>query len=177
MCPVWLSNWHDTTLFLLLSVFRSTYNPAEGLEAKHILRTFKELCSRFISLDSGRSAQRVCLLSQVKSHEVTHRKVKAFICFSEAGICLNNGSRWQYFDDIRDEFVVNLQSTDEISRLCTYSLLARSSSLQRFTFRTVAIANDRFYHAVIVSQLDCLEHMILDEYEAFGTPACSFPIQ
>ncbi|KIW67539.1 hypothetical protein PV04_06783 [Phialophora macrospora] len=167
--PPFFSQWRDTTLFLLLEVFKAESPPARRPRANHPLRTYSGLASVF---NLSNSAQRLTLLSEAKPHGVTHRRKKSIAVTTEGDICLNNGMQYQYYDDATSTFIDNFHVRDGISDLLTYRLPACSSPLQQFLFCSTANADGPSPNTVIASQSDCPEHISLDEFKAL----CTIPL-
>ncbi|KAL4901190.1 hypothetical protein BDW74DRAFT_187846 [Aspergillus multicolor] len=91
--------WRDTT-----------YSIQERPRSQHRLETYNGLSW-------------ICLLSQEKPHEGTHRRDKRVIDISAEDICLNNGLRFRYFDERLQYFIAEFKNT------------LKSASLQPFLFR------------------------------------------
>jgi Protein of unknown function (DUF3638)/Protein of unknown function (DUF3645) len=172
--PPSYGHWRDTTVFLLLDVLGNEYSSTETPRASHTLQNYQGLSSSFTPFGS---TQRIGLLSQNKPHSVTHRRDKSIAITTESDICLDNGLRYQYYDSITSSFVDVFRVTDDIPKLCTYMLPARSSSLQQFLFRPAAMASGLSPNTVIASQSECPDHMSFDEYKALSTIPLGYRIQ
>ncbi|RMZ83548.1 hypothetical protein DV738_g1146, partial [Chaetothyriales sp. CBS 135597] len=167
--PSFFGQWRDTALFLLLDVFKIQYANTKKPQPTYPLREYSGLKAFFKSPSLG---QRVTLLSETKPHEVTHRRNKSIATATEDNICLQNGLRYQYYDNFTRSFVGDLNKTSLISDSLNYTLPKPSSALQRFLLPPSDHPWGSLPNTVIASQCSCPRHMSLDEYKAL----CTIPL-
>ncbi|TVY36417.1 hypothetical protein LSUB1_G007938, partial [Lachnellula subtilissima] len=167
--PLSFGCWRDTTMFILLDVFKTEFVSEEKPRTKYPLQTYNGLSSYFTTFSS---TQRIGLLSEDKPHEVTHRRDKSIAATSDINdVCLDNGLHYKYYDASTEFFAGMFCITDKVPIFCTYRLPAESSSLQKFLLRPSSIPNGPSPNTVVASQSDCPDHMSLEEYKALsGTP-------
>ena len=168
--PTAFREWRDATVYFLNDGIGCNYDNECYPEASYILRDDHSLSPYFSGSRSGK--ERLGLLSQVKSHLLTHRRYRAIINMTEADVCLNNGLKYQYHDRVRNVFTSTFSPTQSIVQSCTYKLPERSSALQKFLTRPHSMPNGPPPNAVLAGQSDCPSHMSLDEFKAF----CSIPL-
>ncbi|KAL4895588.1 hypothetical protein BDV59DRAFT_211254 [Aspergillus ambiguus] len=153
--------WRDTTIFILLTVLRVDYSEYIKSRAQYRPQTYRGLSSFFMPVHTS---QRIGLLSQEKPHLGSHRRNKYVIDVLEEDVCLANGLKFRYFDNI----------TDAMAVACTYSLPPSNDSLQGFLFRTPVTRNENgpSPNTAIASQHACPADMSLGEFKAL----CSMPL-
>ncbi|KAL2845028.1 hypothetical protein BJY01DRAFT_247849 [Aspergillus pseudoustus] len=167
-------SWRDTTLFLLLDVFKFKYTNIQRPRAECRPCGYRGL-SAFITVVEGN--QRIGLLSQDKPHTRTHRKNKAIVSVTEPDICLNNGLNFKYFDNTIGCFLADFETSLETTTLCTYRLPEQSSSLQQFLFRPPREPNGLSPNTAIASQFGAPTHIPLEEYRALTVLPLGLEIQ
>lgn len=175
--PEAFSNWRDVTIFLLKSVFESTYRQ-ERPRTSYALRTDQGLSSFFSQ--TGYGTRRIVVLSQVKPNNRTHRNQKgrgAILNLTEDDVCVNNGLQYKYLDKTDNIFTDVLRPTDKILQSCTYKLPARSSNLQKYLLRSPSQPDGVPPNEVIANQSECSAHVSLDEYKAFSAVPLGHRIQ
>jgi hypothetical protein len=153
-------------VLLKLDILKVGYESKNLPRNKYPLKTYTGLSSLFTSFSSS---QRLGLLSETKSHEVTHRRDRQIANAEESDICLDNGLVYKFYDDRSECFVDACELTDEVPKSCMYKLPAQSSSLQQFLFRPAADFNGPPPNVVIASQSQCPAHISLDEFKALGS--------
>ena len=169
--PSWFDAWRTATHFLLHDVLGTKYTELERPNAYHQLRQYKGLVE-FVSPKSL-SEPRLTLLSGTKPHINTHRRTKPIPNVTASDVCVKNGLRLQYYDNIEQVFVNNLLDTDEMGQLCTYSISSSPMSLlQKFLIRKPSIPDGLPPNEVMASQCDCPIEMSLDEFRAY----CALPL-
>ncbi|TVY25882.1 hypothetical protein LHYA1_G005662 [Lachnellula hyalina] len=167
--PLSFRCWRDTTVFILLDVFKTEFLSEKKPRKTYPLQNYNGLSSYFTRFSS---TQRIGLLSEDKPHEVTHRRNKSIAATSDINdVCLDNGLHYKYYDASTKCFVDMFRITDKVPIFCTYRMPAESSSLQKFLFRPSSIPNGPSPNTLVASQSDCPDHMSLEEYKALsGTP-------
>jgi len=163
--PSFFGNWRDSTVFLIQDVLGSEYESVLCPRSNHPLRTYRGLSSFFTPFSP---TQRIGLLSEDKPHEVTHRRNKPMSTTEEDEICLDNGMRYQYFDDQNRCFVKNYRTTDKLPKACTFKLPKSSAALQPFLFRPARDPNGPPPNTVIARQVHCPDHISLDEFKCLA---------
>lgn len=141
--------WRDATMFLLFAVLKRSYLSQESPRSRYSLHNYEGLHSYFIG--SGDNP-RIGLLSEIKPHTSTHRRARPIINVAEDDVCLNNGLEFRYFDNGEDCFVMDLQSSSDVEKSCTYPLPPQSSSLKQFLFRPGWQPNGPSPNTVIATQ-------------------------
>ncbi|KAI2469049.1 hypothetical protein F4781DRAFT_395603 [Annulohypoxylon bovei var. microspora] len=163
--PLSFGHWRDITTFILLNVLGKVYQNEKKPAATNVLGKGL-LANYFRRFDQD---QRMILLSELKSHTRTHRRMREIITQTEDDICLQNGLQYRYFDDKMGCFVANLKDTLVITELCTYSLLestGQTSPLQKFINRPASEPNGPPPNTVLASQSTCPSNLSLEEYKA-----------
>ncbi|KAJ0418504.1 hypothetical protein BJY00DRAFT_314872 [Aspergillus carlsbadensis] len=157
--------WRDTTMFFLTNVLHCEYFGKDTPRADYRPNTYCGLSPYFVSV---KAPQRLCLLSQVKPHERTHRKKKLIIHVTEEDVCLENGMQLQYFDDSSNCFVSSLKTptTASTATSCAYKVPQRCSALQQFLLRPACSKDGPAPNTVIAMQDACPFNMSLEEYKA-----------
>lgn len=172
--PPFFGQWRDTSVFLLSQVLQAESPSMHRPRATHYLATYRGLSSFFVPHSSN---ARLTLLSENKPHCVTHRRIKSIPNTMESDVCLENGLRYQYFDDAAGSFIDSFHVTDKVTHLLTYQIPQASSSLQQFVFRPCTTPGGPPPNFVIASQSDCPPHMSLDEYKALCVIPLGYRIQ
>ncbi|KAH6961733.1 hypothetical protein BKA56DRAFT_647758 [Ilyonectria sp. MPI-CAGE-AT-0026] len=171
--PPVFSEWRDITLYLindvLLSKPSSVYHPGPS----YSLRAYQPLDKFF---RTGRS-YRVHLVSEAKPNVVTHRRDKSIQYCTESDVCVNNGLRYQYYDEYQGCFLEELLPTEGLSNLCTFDLPKRAQDLKRFLVRTWLKPEGEAPNQVIASQSDCPEFLSLGEYKVLAELPYGYNIQ
>ncbi|GAM88641.1 hypothetical protein ANO11243_066750 [Dothideomycetidae sp. 11243] len=159
--PQAIGAWRDATLFLIAEVFKSSHTSSPSSEYKYGLKS----C---LSLYQRTKNARVCLKSKAKPHTVSHRRDIEVSVASENSVCVNNGLRYQSFDDTSDHVLSGFLSTIKLPQMCTYQLPSASNSLQQFVFRPPHLPNGENPNMVIASLSECPQHLSLDEFKALA---------
>ncbi|KAJ5471830.1 hypothetical protein N7539_008773 [Penicillium diatomitis] len=166
--------WRDATLYVLHNCLGVAYSKIEKPRSEHRLKNYQGLSSFFsCSTDS----QRICLLSQVKPHQNTHRRKRLIIHVTEDDVCLNNALQLQYFDNTAGCFVSSFERKEETEIGCTYQLPQRSSALQKFLFRPASQPHGPSPNTVIATQNAAPVEMSLAEYKALAAMPLGLEIQ
>lgn len=172
--PESFGHWRDITTYLLFDVLRSKYATKAEPRSSYPLSTYEGLSSFYVRYSQ---TQRVCLLSQEKPHAATHRRKKPIMATTESDVCVNNGLRYQYYDNDRRQFIVSPIITDEVPEQLVFQLPKQSKSLQKYLFRPPSSPNGLPPNSVIANQSDCPEQMSLDEYKALAAMGLGYEIQ
>ncbi|KAF5698569.1 hypothetical protein FMUND_15060 [Fusarium mundagurra] len=171
--PPIYSEWRDITLYLINDVLLSkpvrVYHP----DPSYSLRTYQPLEKLF---RTGRS-YRIHLVSEAKPNVVTHRRDKPIQYCTESDVCVNNGLRYQYYDESQNCFLEDLLPTEGLSTLCTFDLPKRAQALKRFLVRTWLKPEGETPNQVIASQSDCPEYLSLSEYKVLAELPYGYNIQ
>jgi len=161
--------WRDTTVFFLHDVLRMDYIPRDTPRARYTPSTYRGLSPYFTQAEGG---LRISLLSEVKPHEVTHRRERHIINVTEKDVCLNNALHWKYYDHVLGCFITELSGTHATANSCTYQLPQRSSCLHQFLFRPADNCEGPSPNTVIASQSSSPVNMSLAEFKAL----CMIPL-
>ncbi|KAB5525653.1 hypothetical protein GE09DRAFT_1257349 [Coniochaeta sp. 2T2.1] len=160
-CPTSFNAWRDATLFLIMDVLQSKYtdarNSAHDYGPSYCL-------SKFVRT----SPQRLRLVSTSKPHVVTHRRSMLVSDASEGNICVNNGLIYQYYDKTRKCFASDVNTTEDIPKMCTYRL-RHYKALQGFIYRPWSRPHGLIPNQVIAEQHSCPSEMSLEEFKSLGT--------
>ena len=169
--PAWFGAWRDASWFILYNVLGLRYR--KEIPPRYRCELNGDPGLHHFFKNERVDVPRLRLLSDVKPHVVTHRRLWAVKdVSSECDVCLRNGLRYWYFDQKRNCFAGDFVTTSHISELCTYKLPERSSSLQTFLERTVSMPSGPPPNEVIANLSDCPPHFSLEEYKVF----CSVPL-
>lgn len=170
--PAVFCNWRDATMFLINDVLGSNYSMASSPRSTFSLESYTALLPYFQG-----SSRRIGLLSEDKSHVVTHRRKKSSISSTtESDVCLNNGLKFRYYDAVLGYFVSQVSHEDVVPKLCTYTLPYASNALQKFLYRNFK-GQDSTPNEVISTQSDCPDHMSFAEYRALASLTVGYKIQ
>ncbi|KAB5554451.1 hypothetical protein GE09DRAFT_1173514 [Coniochaeta sp. 2T2.1] len=160
-CPMSFNAWRDATLFLIMGVLQSKYTDAR--DSAHDYGPSYCL-SKFVRT----SPQRLRLVSTSKPHVVTHRRSMLVSDASVVNICVNNGLIYQYYDKTRNCFASDVTTTEDIPKMCTYSL-RDYKSLQGFICRPPSRPHGPMPNHVIAEQHSCPSEMSLEKFKSLGT--------
>ncbi|EED18140.1 hypothetical protein TSTA_119040 [Talaromyces stipitatus ATCC 10500] len=120
-----------------------------------------------------KGARRINLLLQNKPHLGTHRRDRKIINVTRNNVCLDNRMHFQYYDETACCFVVDFQTTNEMTVIpCTYQLPQLSSLLQQFLLQPANRSDGPPPNTVIASLHAYPEDMKLEEYRAL----CMMPL-
>ncbi|KAI1100553.1 hypothetical protein F4804DRAFT_348467 [Jackrogersella minutella] len=177
--PYSFGHWRDTTVFILSSVLESIYQVEKKPRATYLLSNNRcSLAHKFQPFDVR---QRITLLSEIKPHMGTHRRVKEIITQTEDDVCLQNGLHFQYFDKEMSCFVIYFKTTQNIPMLCTYAipgqLASEVSPLQQFIHRPAQEPNGPSPNKVLATQWTCPSNLSLEEYKALTSLPLGYRIQ
>lgn len=165
--PVAFCEWRDATLYLLLDVLELQYRSKD----RHCGYDYRlARCVLLAKYYSG-GTHRICLLSEVKPHVVTHRKILfKFPNVTGDDVCLNNGPSFRYFDtDVAKHlFTSNIISTEAVLQRCSFGLPAASLAFRPFIDRRFDNQAATPNH-VIATQSECPAHLSLAEYRALAS--------
>lgn len=164
--PAAFCEWRNATMHLLHDVLRSDYTTKRHQGYEYRLAGC-ELLARYYN----GSNHRLCLLSEVKPHVVTHRNTPfSMPRITEKDICLNNGLQFRYFDTdfTQFRFTSVLVSTEAVPKGCTFNLPEASSALRQFIYRRFS-DEDSTPNLVIATQSECPDHLSLAEYRALAS--------
>ncbi|RGP60187.1 hypothetical protein FSPOR_10776 [Fusarium sporotrichioides] len=171
--PVIFSKWRDSTLYFINDVLLSRPSETHYPQSSHPLRKYSSL-SEYFRTDKG---HRVHLLSETKPNIIDHpRRLYVHNC-TESDVCVNNGLRYQYFDESQGWFLKEFLTTESISHLCTFSLPSRAHDLRRFLMRTWRNPEGTTPNEVVASQSTCPEYRSLSEYKALAELPYGYNIQ
>ncbi|KAI1087952.1 hypothetical protein F5B19DRAFT_33837 [Rostrohypoxylon terebratum] len=176
--PPFYGYWRDTTTFILYNVLGAKYTAKK--QPNSVNRLTNPLTNEYFQPFGPKP--RIGLLSQVKSHTRTHRDIRT-LCLQggEDDICLENGLRYMYYDDAEGCFVNHLETTETVPKLCTYSILdkstGRTSSIQQFIDRPASKPHGPPPNKVLASQSDCPLDLSLEEYKALASLPLGSSIQ
>lgn len=172
--PEPFGSWRDTTVFFLHSCLNLRYAVEQRPRAEYRPDTYQGLSSFF--RNNGRN-QRICLLSQDKPHERTHRRDRLIVSVTENDVCVSNGLHSQYFDNALGCFVGDFERSHQTEKSCTYRLPAPSSALQQFLFRPAKDPHGPTPNTVIATQSDAPDGISLEEYKALAIMPLGLEIQ
>ncbi|GAP85058.2 hypothetical protein SAMD00023353_3901070 [Rosellinia necatrix] len=161
--PPSFGDWREATIYMLTEVLRCQYPPLEGGEGRcYTMKNIPDL-AHFKVDDIER---RIFLGSRAKPHSCTHRDIRSIITTPIEGICVNNGMKFGYYDNIRDRLVGDLVHTPNLQDSFLYRLSATSSPLQEFS--TGRILPVLFSNTIIATQSQCPQNLSLEEYKAMA---------
>lgn len=172
--PQPFGGWRDTTLYVLHNCLGVEYSKIEKPRCEYRLKKYQGL-SLFFS--SPTDSQRLCLLSQIKPHQNTHRRKRLIIHVVEDDVCLNNALHFQYFDNTAGCFVSSFERKEHTELSCTYQVPQRSSTLQKFLFRPASQPHGLSPNTVIATQNAAPVEMSLAEYKSLAAMPLGLEIQ
>lgn len=170
--PGAFGHWRDSTIFVISDVLLSKYQDTQPPRARFPLDHEKVFLKRYFKCFDHK--QRILLLSQNKPQMGTHRSMTEIINKTEDDVCLKNGLHLQYYDKMKDCFTSGLTSTQEIAKLCTYTLPA---PLQQFIFRPKIEPDGPSPNTVLATQSTCPDDLSLEEYKALTSLPLGCKIQ
>ncbi|KAM0416006.1 hypothetical protein ACHAPT_013033 [Fusarium lateritium] len=162
--PPSFAAWRDVTVYLLHNVLRCESEKSQPSASTYSLRTYEGLAG----FAKGGKKHRIHLLSISKPHVVTHRRGKPVSSSLESDVCVNNGLRYQYFDESQHSFVTEFTPSLHLTELCTFNLPIRAQVMRRFLERSWKNPDGETPNQVIASQSSCPEYMQLGEYKALA---------
>ena len=149
MIPEAYSDWRETTAYLIATVLGYKDANLTRPSCFYTLDMHHDL-SHLIS--SRYHERRIVPLSQVKSHTVTHRKMKKAIPhLTDNDVCLENALQYRMYDTVQGSFTKQPSCTEEVSENCVYHLPERSKALERFMHRPPTSPDGEQANEVIVS--------------------------
>lgn len=160
-------------MFLLTEVLGFTYADSENPSARYVLSSQDGLRHLWASP----LTRRINLLSEIKPLLGSHYRIKQEVTFlQETDVCVDNTLQYQYFDSVKDTFVNNLCSTQQVQKKCTHILPACSTQLQNY-LRIPNTPDELTPNQIIANLLDCPSHFSLDEFKAFRALLIRYKIQ
>lgn len=176
--PCSFGQWRDTTMFVLYDILKLRYSVEDKPVARYKLELADYLPGYFRGFDSR---QRIILLSDVKPHNKTHRRMKNIATKTPDDVCLENGLHLRYYDSSNNCFTTPFESTDDIAELCTYSLpkgpMNTISPIQPFIHRVPLEPAGPPPNKVIATQSTCPTNLSLEEYKALTSLPLGFLLQ
>ncbi|RGP77963.1 hypothetical protein FLONG3_3920 [Fusarium longipes] len=169
--PQQFAAWRDVTFYFINDVLDFT-SMGSRPSSSHPLDSYSGLSPWCTSVMS-----RVHLLSETKSHLVTHRSYKSISYSDVTDVCLENGLKYSFHDRASDRFIVAFTETTKVSELCTAKLSTHASALQPFLARTWLKPNGETPNQVIASQSKCPEYMTLGEFKALAILPYGYRLQ
>ncbi|KAI8631861.1 hypothetical protein F5Y19DRAFT_492813 [Xylariaceae sp. FL1651] len=171
--PAPFGHWRECTAFILTDVLGQKYAVEREARNEYTPQKYIGLCSYFKPF----GFQQISLLSEIKPHIVTHRRLRDIITVSDADICLENALAYEYYDLRHDNYVRTLDATSKVPDTCTYQVPAQSLSLQQFLNRTADQPSGPCPNRVLSTQSECPQHLNLDEYKSLASIPLGFRIQ
>ncbi|KAI9896164.1 hypothetical protein N3K66_008336 [Trichothecium roseum] len=173
LVPDPFDNWRDATALIALDVLQMKYTTEKRPQYQFTLQGYAGLSNFKAPLGTTR---RIKLLSETKSHSVSHYKTRTISTSHEDDVCLNNGMKWQYFDERQGCFTRGFMETSRLAERCTYPF-PNNSPLRQFIFRPPDAPSGPPPNTVIATQHLCPNHMSTEEYKALCTIPLGFRIQ
>lgn len=173
LIPDPFDNWRDATAFIALDVLHMKYATEKRPRRHYTLQGYEGLQDYNTFPHTPR---RITLLSEAKSHPVSHYKVVSISSSSEYDVCVNNGMQWQYYDEGQGCFTCGLTQANRLAEKCTYPL-PNNSPLRQFIFRPPDAPSGPPPNTVIATQHLCPNHMSTEEFRALCTIPLGFGIQ
>ncbi|KAI1759163.1 hypothetical protein GGR53DRAFT_524076 [Hypoxylon sp. FL1150] len=166
--PCSFGNWRDSTIFLLSNVLRFKYKDIRSLGA---LQSLQEVSLSRYFLSFGK--QRITLMSENKTSN-GYLKIKDIITNSSR-VCVSNRLHFRYFDEQTNSFTRELEPTEEIAELSTYTVPA--SPLQQFIFRPATKPSGPSPNTVLATQSTCPDNISIEEYKALASLPLGYRVQ
>lgn len=160
--PPVFCEWRNATLYLLLDVLKSQYS-----SWRFPSNDYRLAGCRLLKKYYQGGTHRICLLSEVKAHVVTHRSSLSISDATEQYVCRNNGLDFRYFDTNTSTYTSSFTTTEAVLQRCTYDLPKASSAFHQFIYRRFDDRDSTPNH-VIATQSECPDHFSLAEYRALA---------
>lgn len=157
--PPEFAAWRDITWMIIHDLGQG--KTKEGLPKHVTLQSYPQL-SRYVQ--SGVRKSRITLASVEKSHVATHYRDHSFPV-SEESLCVNNGLRYQVWDNVRDLWLNNLVSQYSLKTYCTLHLPSGPYANLEWASRT----SSHTVNEVVAKQNECDTRLRMREYIAFGS--------
>lgn len=148
--PQAFSDWRDTSAYMINEVLHHCDRNAEKPSNSYTLDGHQDLSHM---LSSWYHRRRIVPLSDVKPHNVTHRKQKKAVHrLTEGDVCLKNALQYAYFDTSLGVVMKRApECTEIVPKLCMYHVPQRSKALDRFMYRPPSAPDGTPANKVIVS--------------------------
>ncbi|KAI1811621.1 hypothetical protein GGS20DRAFT_592862 [Poronia punctata] len=163
MCaPISFVYWRDCRLHVLLDILNLRYSSDASPTSISRFEHNKVLREVYQAHDS-RHQPRLRLVSPIRAHAKSH-KIKDLMPTGEAEVCIKNGMKPRYMDDVKDCYSVDLEQTDALSVSCTFRLSATSHPIQLFLQKGLT-GGAELPNAAIATQSGCPHDISLEEYK------------
>jgi hypothetical protein len=162
--PPVISQWRDTTYYLLADVFISDSLELSSIKPKSNQQHSLFLYTPLKSYGANRPNQRLQLISATKPFMASHYSSKHASSATEANICVSNGLRFEYYDNFGFELAQGALRVFDLHDICTLKLLEGPYENLQYTVGTTTHTSN----SVIARQSECHPDITVHEYLAFG---------
>lgn len=160
--PKCFNDWRNMSSFCRINVLRSLYGGSGNQPADWTLGSY--LPSYYDNI-----ARTIILASTTKPNAHTHRRSKLVKTAVLEDVLVANGMRYNYYDAEQRCYISGVHCTDEIPKMCTYTLSQQCDSLQDFIFRPHNKPNGLTPNHVISRQAMCPDNLSLEEFKAMAS--------
>lgn len=162
MVPKCFNDWRNMSSFCRIDVLRSLYGGNNNRPAERTLGGY--LPSYYDDI-----ARVIILASTTKPNAQTHRNFKLVKTAVLEDVLVANGMRYGYYDVEQRCYISETHCTDDVPKMCTYTLSQQCASLQDFIFRPHYKPNGLTPNHVIPRQAICPDHLSLEEFKAMAS--------
>ncbi|KAK1255540.1 hypothetical protein MKX08_009535 [Trichoderma sp. CBMAI-0020] len=159
--PKCFNDWRNMSSFCRIDVLKSLYGsgsqPAEWTLGSYLPSYYDNI------------PRTIILASSTKPNVHTHRKSKLVKTAVLKDVLVANGMRYEYYDTEHSCYISGVHCTDEVPKMCTYTLSQQCASLQDFIFRPHNRPNGLTPNHVISRQSMCPGHLSLEEFKAMAS--------
>ncbi|KAJ2892636.1 uncharacterized protein MKZ38_009532 [Zalerion maritima] len=165
--PSHFARWRDSTMYLQLKILGHEYWSENSPSHRTLLSEYSNLQPYMAHQESP---LQIILVSDTKSMSKTHYRNTELATVEDHQVSVRNGMCWDYFDQQKGCFGgAPLMTTDEIPKMCTYTLPSASEKMQKYIFSSVFPDNNATENTVIAKQSECPLHFSLEEYKSLAS--------
>ncbi|KAJ4865601.1 hypothetical protein T069G_02131 [Trichoderma breve] len=155
--------WRNMTTLVINDVLECDYS---GSRSDEVVDTLSAYLSSYFTGD----IHRLELASTTKSNKRTHRHSKKIgTCTRVEDVLVENGLRYEYYDNVRQCFVSRFVNEDKFAQSHMFKLSKPNSALQAFIFRPPRRENGLTPNHVLSQQSDYSQDLTLKESKAMAS--------
>ncbi|PON24166.1 hypothetical protein TGAM01_v206854 [Trichoderma gamsii] len=160
--PKCFNDWRNMSSFCRIHVLGSLYGGSGDQPAEWTLGLY--LPSYY-----DNAARTIILASTTKPNVHSHRRSKLVKTAVLQDVLVANGMRYAYYDAEQRCYISEIHCTDDVPKMCTYTLSQQCASLQDFIFRPHHKPNGLTPNHVISRQAMSPDHLSLEEFKAMAS--------
>lgn len=160
--PKCFNDWRNMSSFCRIDVLRSLYGDDGNRSAERTL-------GGYLPSYYDDTARTIILASTTKPNVHTHRNPKLVKTAVLEDVLVTNGMRYGYHDVEQGCYISEIHCTDDVPKMCTYTLSQQCASLQDFIFRPHYKPNGLTPNHVISRQAMYPDHLSLEEFKAMAS--------